>query len=95
MIHPVCVKDKVSYRPHKNSVFVFEMARTIPAPHIYKIWAADTKICPVCKHVVVVGFAERALSEHYKDGFQELVDKIRVKETVVECYEHLEDVPNE
>lgn len=94
MIHPICVKDKVSYRPHKNGVVVFEMARGLPAPHIYKIWHADAKICPVCKHVVVVGFSENALSEHYKDGFQELVAKIRGVETIVECYEYPGDVPN-
>ncbi len=92
---PVCVKDKIEYKSHKDGVFVFEMARAIPVPHIYQIWHADAKICPVCKHVVVVGFGTNPIFQHHQEGFKEKVALIRAKETVIECYEYPEDVPNE
>ncbi len=95
MIHPICVKDQIAYKPHKNGVYVFELASILPAPSIYKIWHADTKICPICRHVIVVGFSAGPLAEHFQEGFAEKVAQIEAHEAVIRCYEYPEEVTDE
>lgn len=91
MPKPVCVKCQRFYRPLRNAVDVLEQMPngTVPrsppgteAPETwepYKLWSADKWHCEGCDHELVVSFAQHNYAEHYQEGFQTLLDKVRQK----------------
>ena len=70
---PVCVKCEVDLRPETNGVKVLDHANFGP----YKLWDADLWKCPICEIQVVIGFGSLPLSEHYKNGFKEAVERAK------------------
>ena len=85
MMNPVCVQCKTGMDVKQVGVTVVEMFGNPPRP--YKLWAADTRECPVCMAVVTWGDAKKPFAEHYQDGFQERLDAIP-EEKRVYSYEH-------
>ena len=75
---PICANCEIEYRPEKNGIRVCEHASFGP----YKIWQADLWKCPKCEHLLISGFGFNAESEHYMDGFKELLKKVDFH-----CYE--------
>lgn len=89
-VKPVCVKCQCFYRPEHNGHFFTEMMprgdttgttaeerRGTKMPHLwkpYKIWLGDLWKCPECGHELVVGVVGGPASEHYKPGFQQIMD---------------------
>ena len=65
---PLCAKCQVSYGPLVNAVYVLEMAGERP----YKLWHADSYVCPKCGHVIIGGFGARA-HEHFEAHFAQRV----------------------
>lgn len=62
----VCVSCNIQYRPEKNGVYITEFF-TDGKP--YKVWMADLWKCPKCGHLLITGFGNNPISEHYKDDF--------------------------
>ena len=60
-------------RPKMNGVIGLELADFGP----YKIWFSDLWECPACGFELLTGFAQTALSEHFKDDFKECLHKFR------------------
>jgi len=77
-MRPICASCEIEYRPEKNGIRVCEHASFGP----YKIWQADLWKCPKCGHLLIHGFGWNAESEHFMDGFKELL-----KEVDFNCYE--------
>ena len=68
----VCVTCQLEYQVEKQGIYVIEVASF----GAYKIWHADLHQCPKCGHRIIAGFADCAISEHYKDGFGELLKDV-------------------
>jgi len=60
--------------------YVLEMADFGP----YKLWVGDVRDCAPCDTQVIVGFADRPLSEHWRPDFAERVAEARATGTVIE-----------
>jgi hypothetical protein len=82
----VCFQCKVEYISKKNDVKVIEMFNEPPEP--YKIWMADAWQCPGCQHIVVAGFGNGPIGEHYEADFPELLERVLASDWVVFDYEH-------
>ena len=67
-----CVDCKTYYAPYKNDIVVLE---TLEDMRPYKLWCADLLICPDCKHRIISGFGQQAISEHYMPNFYEILEK--------------------
>lgn len=90
----VCVTCRRFMRPKKNGVYIEELAPgnkdTIEDPAReswwpYKLWAADLYECPQCKVQMVGGFGGLPVSEHYRDGYAELRERLGVFLQVPDC----------
>lgn len=68
MPRPICVECEIEYRPEKNGVIAEEMATGIGS---YKIWHADLWKCPVCGHLLISGYGQNAIAEHYQSDYKE------------------------
>lgn len=70
MWRPVCVECATEMRVLKNGVDYIENmvmdGETVP----YKIIQCDMFECPICKHRILSGFAQKAYAEHYEDNFK-------------------------
>jgi hypothetical protein len=87
----VCADCKIEMYPKENGIFVVEyMNRNEP----YKLWRADLWSCKGCGRNAVLGFATCSIVDHYEPQFKTVLDNIRASgKTIIDCYEHLEDVP--
>jgi len=84
----VCQKCKVEFRPKKNGVYVVEMYSDPPRP--YRVWSADAWECPGCEHVVIAGFGNFPMMEHYESRFDEWYTALLESDaTVVPAFELL------
>ncbi|KKM84399.1 hypothetical protein LCGC14_1299600 [marine sediment metagenome] len=70
MPRPICVQCGVEMRPTENGVFVC-VHDDDGEP--YEVWSGDKFGCPRCDGEVVVGFGKKAVSSHFKEGFEEWV----------------------
>lgn len=83
-LKPVCVKCQKFYRPEKNGYMFEEGMPSGDDPHnkfeagwtSYKIWRGDKWKCQGCDAEIVVGFADRPVSEHYMGDYKELREKL-------------------
>lgn len=87
----VCTKCQLPLFPKENGVYVAEVFLSPPQP--CKVWMADLWGCCECGMEVVAGFGNNPIKEHYEEGFEELLGKVKGK--VVYSYERAGDVPVE
>lgn len=80
----VCAKCNVSLRPETNGVAVAEMFQD--DREIYKIWDCDLWKCPGCGVEIILGFADRPLTEHFSDNFDAALAYFREKLKKGEAY---------
>lgn len=76
----ICVKCQVEFKPEKNGVYVVEMM--MKNTKVYKLWRADLLKCPVCGFLIVAGFAQYPMMEHFQktpDGkiIEEVIEKLK------------------
>ena len=88
MRKPTCVPCQIGMEQVKIGLYCASMFSDPPQP--YKIWAADKYQCPICGHEVLSGYGDRALMEHFQEGFEEYVK--RIKDRTVKQYERCRDV---
>ena len=70
----VCVECETELRPYKNETLVIETASFGP----YKVWFADTWICPGCNYKVVSGFGQNPVrADHYAEDFPAWLEHIK------------------
>jgi len=81
----ICVKCEVEYKIVKNGNPVIEMFSNPPQP--YKIWSADKWQCPICYHQIISGFAFNPIAEHFEDGFDAILDKVKKTKSTIYSYE--------
>lgn len=96
---PICVPCQRFYRPKKNGFYFMEGMPCAVAsdgdvplgterPDLwkpYKLWSGDLWRCQGCGAEIVVGVAHRPISEHYQDGFSEIVQNYAVTLQVNDC----------
>jgi hypothetical protein len=90
MPKPACPKCKRFFRPKRNGVFmqenmpIGEAVRPGVADeaswHPYKIWACDEWWCQGCGAVILFGYGERPVAEHYESDFASVQERTRAKE---------------
>jgi len=78
----VCVKDEVEYQIAKTGGYVIEYFNYPPRP--YKIWMSDAWKCPACGHVIMAGFGNGPISEHFQEDFDEVLDAVKDSEIAKE-----------
>ena len=60
-------------------------------PEPYKIWQADFWKCLKCNNVIVSGFGQHPIAEHFENNFNQILKKIKEEsEYVVHDYERKE-----
>lgn len=79
MPKPVCLNCARFYRPHRNGIAITEMMPKgidrqpgLADPtgwKPYKVWQADLWQCQGCGHLLVTGFGNSPISEHYMPDF--------------------------
>lgn len=91
---PICVPCQRFYRPDRNGVCFIEGMPTDGAkPGLaepekwipYKLWSGDRWKCPDCKAIIIVGTGQQPISEHYKDGFDRLVEQCGAELQINDC----------
>lgn len=88
MRRPVCVKCQVEFRVRKNGVTVIDTFSRPPKP--YRLIRADLFECPICRTLIVGGFAQEPLVEHFEDNFEYWLQKATGGFWVYN-YEYVED----
>ena len=73
----VCTNCSNQFWVEKMGVYVLEMFLNPPVP--YKIWMADELKCPSCEKIIIAGFGNAPIANHYEDGFDELLETIKEK----------------
>jgi hypothetical protein len=67
----VCGSCGVEYAPNLNGVYVVEMMargrRQVP----YKVWIADRLECPHCGNLIIAGFGDAPIRQHFDEDFKE------------------------
>lgn len=58
----ICTTCEVELRVEKNGVYVKELFKQ---GGVYKIWLADLWKCPRCHFMVVAGFGNHPIAEHF------------------------------
>ncbi len=76
---PVCVKCNLEMRPERNGVGLLVMASFGP----YRLYDSDKHKCPECGVEIVAGLGANAISEHFKENFERLVQSYRDEAEVV------------
>lgn len=71
----VCFKCEVELVIEKSGVPVIEYFSDPPQP--YQIFDADAWKCPKCGVVIVAGFGEIPLAEHYEDRFNSFLEGVK------------------
>ena len=79
----ICVKCKLRYCVKKIAVVVNQTANF----GSYKLWEADLKECPKCKHQIISGFASYLFSEHYQENHTKFYVKALQKNIVFDWNE--------
>jgi len=69
----VCAECNFELSTEQNGIFVIEMADFGP----YKIYSADLYKCAGCGKETVAGFATNPYSEHFEDGFQNVLERVK------------------
>ena len=96
---PVCVPCQRFYRPTKNGRFFIEgmpvggtFDHPVPAGIAgegswvpYKLWIGDEWGCPDCGAKIIVGVPSEPISEHYKPGFKDIVNRLGPELQVNDC----------
>jgi len=72
-MNQICLKCNLAYITKKQGVTIEETADF----GSYKLWEADLKECPKCKHQIVSGFANKSFVEHYQEGYKEALKKMK------------------
>jgi len=87
----VCEKCEIEFRPEKNGVHVHELM--CQDTEIYKIWDADLWKCPGCGMLVVAGFGQKPLAEHFEEAQMRAVLDAELDQhtTVIYDREHLKE----
>ena len=67
-----CSRCRTSYLPLKNDIVVVE---TMEDGRPYKLWCADLLECPKCYHILITGFGQKHIAEHYEPDFNEMLTK--------------------
>ncbi len=70
---PVCPKCECELHPQENGVGVLDMA----GDREYEVYDADLWQCPGCGLQVVGGFGNRAISAHYMETFQKVIQSYK------------------
>jgi hypothetical protein len=88
----ICVKCEIEFRCEKNGVHVHELMREDTA--VYKIWDADLWKCPGCGILIVSGFGQEPVAEHFEtEQMQAVLASEKLCSTVVILdREHLKKV---
>lgn len=81
----ICCKCQVELQIEKNGVNVVEMFSKPPQP--YKIWSADLWKCPKCDNEIVAGFGMQPISEHFRDDFSGILERVKESGNVYYDYE--------
>lgn len=86
MHKPICVKCHRFFKVKKSGYYFIEgMPKENNAPsgleapdrwQPYKLWAGDLMECKGCGTQIIYGFGMAPISEHYKDGFKEAVERL-------------------
>jgi len=77
MSRPVCVECSVEMRVLKNGVDYIESMVMNEETAPYKIIQCDMFECPICKHRILGGFAQKAYTKHYQDNFKNILERIK------------------
>lgn len=79
---PICVKCQRFYKCDRNGTPVLEQMPDGASPSAmpgtvesrrwspYKLWQGDRWKCPGCGSLIIVGVANRPISEHFHENFQ-------------------------
>ncbi len=78
----ICVKDEVEYQIEKSGGYVIEYFGNPPKP--YKVWMSDGWKCPECGHVIMAGFGNGPISQHFEPSFDDVLETLRGSETARE-----------
>jgi hypothetical protein len=79
----VCVQCQRELYPEKNGFKVVEMASFGP----YQVWDSDKWKCPTCGIEVAAGFPIFPYLEHFEEGFQAELERIRDSKRLIDwCY---------
>lgn len=65
MPRPACAKCGIEYRPETNDVVVELMASF----GSYQLWCADLWKCPICGHLLLTGYGQRAWAQHFEPDY--------------------------
>ena len=82
----VCVTCEVEYRIVKSGGYVIEYFGRPPRP--CKVWSVDGWQCRGCGHKVMAGFGNGPLGEHFEQDFNDLLEKVKLNDWVVNDYEY-------
>jgi hypothetical protein len=87
-VKPVCVPCQRFFRVKKSGFYFIEgmpkpglSSRAAPGTsepekwEPYKMWVGDEWECKGCGAIIVSGFGQKPIAEHYQDGFAETVKK--------------------
>jgi len=83
---PICLNCKLFYRPHRNGTYFTEgMQDGKGGWKPYKMWIGDLWKCKSCGHEIIIGVGRDAVTEHYKDDFEDKrlrygADKIQIND---------------
>jgi len=82
-----CSSCKFAYVPLKNDIVVLEYSdKHCKEP--YKLWCADLLECPKCEHIIITGFGQQPINEHYRPDFAAEVEVYRQKGILFEMSGH-------
>jgi len=92
---PICIPCKRFFRQKKTGFYFIEAMPTEAGakPGIvehdkwkpYKLWAGDRWECEGCGASIVVGCANRPISEHYEPDFEKQVEQFSPTLQVNDC----------